>query len=170
VLELNRARDLPRDVTSLVRRPRGLRQEDVSWRRRARSLRESFSAHTFMRQRWPSACGRASVLSCVRSARYVRGAPGMTDLRPSWLTCRSTTADSRTASVRTADRVFARAGSRSPSPDLRQPSRPADSLDALSSRTVVSARRRLSRAKRSQMFDELAAWRVERRVVQDSAC
>ena len=113
-------RDIPRQ-TGL----RGPKQEEVSWRRRARSLPESFSVHTSMGESQPAG-GSPS----VQSARCARGARGMTDPRPSWLTCRSTTADSRTGSARPADRVFSRTGSRSPSRDRVPPSRLADSFAA----------------------------------------
>ena len=117
VLELDRARDLPWNLT------------EGSWRRRPRSFLESFSVHTSIGESSPSAGGSPS----VPSARCVRGARGMTDPRPSWLTCRSTTADSRTGSARPADRVFSRTGSPSPSRNQRPPSRLADSFVARAS-------------------------------------
>jgi len=131
-------RDIPRQ-TGL----RGPKQEEVSWRRRARSLLESFSVHTSMGESSPSAGGFPS----VQSARCVRGARGMTNPRPSWLTCRSTTADSRTGSARPADRVFSRTGSRSPLRNWCPPSRLPDSLTASALVSMHAASRAQSAVK-----------------------
>jgi len=75
----------------------------VSWRRSTRSLLEArSSSHTFTGESSPGARGSPRRLPIARCARCVPGAWSTTDLLRCWLMCPSTTADSRTGSVRPA--------------------------------------------------------------------